>query len=198
MHEGMPAYSALAALKRLFFKYIRTLRNLKRVGPRAAQLFDDAPPPLETEEPEPDEQELMDRLLATDDVEEQAEILAFMRQSGFRPSTRGQGGPRRFAPRAGPPGTGPAAHPGAPPPRDCKDIICINCNRKGHTQSESKQPRVDVKDRKCFTCGKPGHVARDCSEKKAPMKAILVAGAAQRQTVMCVELVPPRPQCGKP
>ena len=52
----------------------------------------------------------MERLLATDDVDEQVEILAFMKQSGFRPPTRGQGGPRRFVPRAGAPArTGPAA-----------------------------------------------------------------------------------------
>ena len=141
----------------------------------------------------------MERLLATDDVDEQVEILAFMKQSGFRPPTRGQGGPRRFVPRAGAPArTGPAARFGAPPPRNRTDITCINCNRKGHTASECKQPRVEVKDRKCFLCNKTGHVARDCPEKKAPMKAIEDSGTRRAPAVMMVQLAPPRPkpQCG--
>ena len=138
MHEGMEAYKTIPVLKRFVFKYIRALRNLKRVVPRAAHLLDDVPPPpLEVEEPELDEQEFMERLLARDDTEEQIEILAFMRLSGFRPPTRGQGGPRRFAPRNGAhPRSGPAARFGAPPPRNRTDISCINCNRKGHTASE--------------------------------------------------------------
>ena len=110
MHEGMEAYKTCPALKRFVFKYIRTLRNLKRVGPRAAHLLDDnvPPPPLETDEPDFDEQELVDRLLTTEDAEEQVEILATMRQVGFRPPTRGQGGPRRFVPCSGAPArTGP-------------------------------------------------------------------------------------------
>ena len=140
----------------------------------------------------------MARLLATDDVEEQVEILAFMKQSGFRPPTRGQGGPRRFVPRAGAPArTGPAARPGAPPPRSRTDITCINCNRKGHTASECRQPKVEVKDRKCFLCDKVGPLARDCPTKKAPLKAIEDAGARQRPAVMMVQLAPPKPQGGQ-
>ena len=123
--------------------------------------------------------------------------MPFIRQSGFRPPTLGHQGPRRFAPRACPPRTGPAARFGEPPPRDRKDTTCINCNRKGHSASQYKQPRVEVMDRKCFTCGKPGHVARDCTEKKAPSKAILDAGTAQRPAVMCVQLAPPRRQGGQ-
>ena len=85
------------------FKYIRTLRNLNRTAPRAAHLLDEAPvPELEVEDEEPGEEELMARLLASDDVEEQIEILAVMRQGGFRPPTRGQGGQRRFAPLRAP------------------------------------------------------------------------------------------------
>ena len=161
------------------YKYVRTLRSLKRAGPRAAHLLDDALPPLEVEEPHPDEDELMARL----------------KQSGFRPPTRGQGGPRRFVPRPGAPArTGPAARFGTPPPRSRTDITCINCNRKGHTASECKQPRVEVNDRKCFLCDKPGHVARDCKERKAPLKAIEDAGSRQRPAVMMVQLAPPRPR----
>ena len=82
MHEGLPDYRTFPALKRFIFKYVRTLSNLKRTGPRAAHLLlekEDGPPPLETEEPGPDEEELMARLLASENVEEQVEILAFMR-----------------------------------------------------------------------------------------------------------------------
>ena len=129
MHESLPELQSFTTLKRIVFKYIRTLRNLKRTAPRAAHLLDEAPEP-EVEDQEPDEEELMARLLASDDVDEQMEILAGMRQGGFRPPARGEGGQRKFAPRAGPPRTGPAARSGAPPPRDRKDIICINCNRK--------------------------------------------------------------------
>ena len=137
----------------------------------------------------------MERLLASEDVDEQVEILAFMKQSGFRPPTRGQGGPRRFVPRAGAPArTGPAARFGAPPPRSRTDITCINCNRKGHTASECRQPKVEVKDRKCFLCDRVGHLARDCPTKKAPLKAIEDAGSKQRPAVMMVQLAPPRPR----
>ena len=137
----------------------------------------------------------MARLLASDDVDEQIEILAVMRQGGFRPPTRGQGGQRRFVPRSGPPRTGPAARFGAPPPRDRKDITCINCKRKGHMASECRQQKVEVKDRKCFICNKTGHIAKDCKEKPAPLKAIVDAGCGQQRqaTVMCVQLAPPRP-----
>ena len=161
--------------------------------PRAAHLLDDdGPPPLEIEEADPDEDELLARLLASEGAEEQVEIFAFMKQSGFRPPARGQGGPRRFVPRAGAPArTGPAARFGAPPPRNRTDITCINCNRKGNSASECKQPRVDVKDRKCFLCDKTGHVARDCLTKKAPLKAIEHAGSRQRPAVTMVQLAPP-------
>ena len=74
MHESNAEYRTFDALKRFVYKYVRTLRLLKRTGPRAAHLFDDAPPPLEVEEPEPDEEALMERLPATDDVEEQVAV----------------------------------------------------------------------------------------------------------------------------
>ena len=59
MHEALPEYKSFDSLKRFVFKYIRTLRNLKRTGPRAAHLLEEQPPPLEVEEQEPDEEELM-------------------------------------------------------------------------------------------------------------------------------------------
>jgi hypothetical protein len=31
---------------------------------------------------------------------------------------------------------------------------------------------VEKDQRKCFLCDKPGHVARDCKERKAPIKAV--------------------------
>jgi hypothetical protein len=70
----------------------------------------------------------------------------------------------------------------------------MNCNRKGHTASECRQPRIEVNDRKCFICQKTGHIAKDCKEKPAPLKAILDAGPSgqQRPAVMCVQLAPPR------
>ena len=58
MHEALPEYKSFESLKRLVFKYIRTLRNLKRTGP----------PPLEVEDQEPEKEELMVRLLALDDI----------------------------------------------------------------------------------------------------------------------------------
>ena len=88
---------------------------------------------------------------------------------------------------------GPAARVGAPPPRGRTDIICINCNKKGHTASECRQPRVEIKDRKCFLCGEPGHVAKDCKLKKAPLKAI-EDGPARRPAIMMVQLAPERPR----
>ena len=61
MHEALPEYKAFGSLKRFVFKYIRTLRNL-RTGPRAAHLLEEQRPPLEVEEQEPEEEELMARL----------------------------------------------------------------------------------------------------------------------------------------
>ena len=58
------------------------------------------------------------------------------------------------------------------PPRDRADAQCVNCNRKGHTAQECRQPKVDKSQRKCFLCDKPGHLARDCRERKAPIQAV--------------------------
>ena len=79
-----------------------------------------------------------------------------------RPGGRGQsGGPARAA-------------PGEMPPRSRADMTCVNCNRKGHSASECRQPRVVKKGRKCFLCNKPGHEVKNCSNKgqSQPVKAI--------------------------
>ena len=50
---------------------------------------------------------------------------------------------------------------------------------------------------KCFLCQKTRHVAKDCLDKKIPMKAIEDAGTRQRPAVMMVQMAPPRPQGGQ-
>ena len=110
-----------------------------------------------------EETDLLDRLAATDDVEERVEILAVMSKRGFRAPTRGQGGQRkRFMPRA-PNGGQTGAR--EVPPRGRQDIVCINCGRKGHAASECRQPKVEKNERPCFNCGKKGHIAKECIEK---------------------------------
>ena len=64
MHEPFPEYKSFDSLKRFVFKYIRTLRSLKR-APRAAHLLQEQRPPQEDEDQEQEEEELMARLLAS-------------------------------------------------------------------------------------------------------------------------------------
>ena len=70
--------------------------------------------------------------------------------------------------------------PARPPPRDRADVQCINCNRKGHTAQDCRQPRVEKDKRKCFLCDQPGHVARDCKERRPPIKAFEHARVGSR------------------
>ena len=41
-----------------------------------------------------------------------------------------------------------ASAPVRPPPRDRPDVQCVNCNRKGHTAQDCRQPKVDEFKRK--------------------------------------------------
>ena len=43
MHKALPEYKTFDSLKRFVFKYVRTLRSLKR-APRAAHLLEEQPP----------------------------------------------------------------------------------------------------------------------------------------------------------
>ena len=97
MHWEQPEYSTFTTLKKCVFKYIKVLQNLKRTTARPAHLVDEQPPNNNDENDDITEEHaaLLGRLLETDDVEEQVEILAVMRQKGFRAPTRGQGG-RKF------------------------------------------------------------------------------------------------------
>ena len=69
-------------------------------------------------------------------------------------------------------------------------MICVNCNRKGHTASECRQPRVERKDRKCSICDKPENEAKACPNRALaaprPVKAIEDAGRRRAPSVFCV------------
>ena len=103
-----------------------------------------------------------------------------MRAKGFTPTGRNAGG--RFVRKPG--GRGHGATGGTAremPPRGRADMTCVNCNRKGHSASECRQPRVERKNKKCFICNRPRHEAKACPNKPAsaprPIKAIEDAGA---------------------
>ena len=125
------------------------------------------------------------------DVDQQIEVLAFMQAKGFTPAGRGAGG--RFQRRPGGRGqpqlaNGPAR---VMPPRGRADMTCVNCNRKGRSASECRQPKREKHERLCFTCNKAGHEARNCPDKPAmgarpPIKAIEDAGPARRVAVMAI------------
>ena len=89
------------------------------------------------------------------DVEQRIEVLAFMRARGYAPAGRGARG--RFIPKLGGRGQQLREAPREMPPRSRADMTCVNCNRKGHSTSECRQPQVEKKDRKCFLCDTPGH-----------------------------------------
>ena len=94
--------------------------------------------------------------------EKAAEINAFVTKKFVRRGPAG-GAPRGRPERPTGPGRfppGSASVPARPPPRDRADVQCINCNRKGHTAQDCRQPRVEKDQRKCFLCDKPGHAAR--------------------------------------
>ena len=101
------------------------------------------------------------------DIDEEVEVLAFMKARGFTPAGRGAGG--RFQRRPGGRGQ-PMLKDGPPramPPHGRADQTCVNCSRKGHSASECRQPKREKHERLCFTCNKPGHEARACPDKPA-------------------------------
>ena len=191
MHLDLPEYASYDGLRKFVLKYVKVQKNLKRAGHKPAHLLDEAPPANEEgyETDEDAEADLLRRLAETELVEERVEILALMAKRGFRPPTRGQGGPRKP----------PAARFGnaaAAPPRSRDDIVCVNCGRKGHGVGECRQAVVDKKDRPCFDCGENGHISRNCHKKRSkPIEAIEdAAGATKRPAVLCVQVAPPRRQ----
>ena len=170
MHWEQPEYSTFSALKKFVFKYIKVLQNLKRPTARPAHLVDE-----ENEE----HAALLGRLLETEDVEEQVEILAVMRQKGFRAPTRGQGG-RKFNRTPG----GRVATNTYVPPKGRSDLSCINCGKKGdHRTQDCPLGQQDKSKRPCFNCGRPGCIAKTCPHKKRPgIKMLTDAPRAEAQS----------------
>ena len=140
MHWELPEYGTFAALLKFVNKYIKVLRNLRRSPAKAAahivdEKAGDRMPPLETEDEDLEQAELIERLLATDDVEEQVGILAAMQKRGFRARTRRRGGPRRphIATRA-------AAYMPLCDRRDLdRGVSCISCGSKTHGTRDCKE-----------------------------------------------------------
>lgn len=72
---------------------------------------------------------------------------------------------RQWGPR---PGGGRPRNPTQnPPPRDRRDISCVNCGGSGHMAAECTAEKLPKHKRPCFICRRPGHLARDCAEKQA-------------------------------
>ena len=130
-------------LKAFVFKYIKTLRHLRRPAARAAHLVeradeqnDDRQPLQEQEAIDDEHEELLQRLATTEDTEEKIEMLAIMSKRGFRPPGRGQGGPRRT--------TGGRVAGAYLPPRGALELgqstkSCINCGSKTHATKECRE-----------------------------------------------------------
>ena len=141
MHWEQPEYNSFMALKKYVLKYVKNLKSIKATLKPVHAVTQ--PPGLEvpappeaamTEEDEAECERLMDRLIATEDPAERAEICAVMRTRGFRAPTRGQGGPRQR--------NGPSA-PRYMPSRDRNDMTCVNCSGKGHTAPNCPNPQVE-------------------------------------------------------
>ena len=93
MHWELPEYKTFDALLKFVNKYIKVLRNLRKSPTKPAHMIevDDEVPGSVGGDMDPEQAELIERLLATDDVEEQVEILAVVQKRGFRAPTRRQG-----------------------------------------------------------------------------------------------------------
>lgn len=95
MHWEQPEYSSFMALKKYVLKYVKNLESTKATlkpvhAVTQPELEVPAPPEAAmTEEDEAECERLMDRLIATEDPVERAEICAVMRTRGFRAPTRG-------------------------------------------------------------------------------------------------------------
>ena len=210
LHMDLPQYRTYEALKIFTDKYVKVMTSLdrqrrgQRAAPQAVRLVDN----LDSQGEEDgyaidglyeDEEGFSYPELDNLDVDQRVEVLAFMRARGFTPAGRNAGG--RFVKRPGGRGqsSGPVREaPREMPPRSRADMTCVNCNRKGHSASECRQPRVEKKDRKCFLCNKPGHEAKSCPNKgqSQPVKAI--EDAPRRVPVLAVTEKPKvqQPQFG--
>ena len=184
----LPQYKSYVELEKYILKYCKTLKNNKHTA-RPVHAVDEQPAAAAPPPPEPDWSEedlveherLMSELMSTSDEDRQLEILAVMRNRGFRPPTRGQGGQRQRQP----------AKPAAAtymPPRGRQDISCVNCGGKGHAAPDCPEPQRDKADRPCFKCHQKGHESRNCPNKdkvqrpgggqgRRPVKMIQDAGA---------------------
>ena len=76
-----------------------------------------------------------------------------------------------------------------PPPRDRKDIRCINCGGEGHSWRACPKPEVPRDQRPCLTCGEKGHISANCPRNKGSA-AIMESAANQPQRtyeIRCLE-----------
>ena len=197
MHWELPEYKTYNNLKKFILKYVKVLKSIKVATARPVHAVGHATseqqeiayvePPQAMEMSEEDKVE-MDRLhqqlMASDDPAEQVEILAVMKNRGFRQPGRGQGGPRQG------PGNKTRFGQSYMPPRGRQDITCVNCGKKGHAAPECPSPAVDKKDRPCFRCGEKGHESRNCPKKPAARPGAASAKLVEaREPAVCATIV---------
>ena len=71
------------------------------------------------------------------------------------------------------------------------DVLCYNCQKKGHKSFECKEPK---KARTCYHCNKEGHRKYDCPDRKKDYElakkernAAKKAKSANFKTRLCVK-----------